>query len=61
VFDAIADFGVFANCPKLRAWRSALGERASVRHAVGEDYAERLHSFLLERRSHLSRLMAPVQ
>jgi glutathione S-transferase len=57
VFDTIADFGVFDGLPKVQAWRSALAQRPSVRNAVTADYPERLHGFLLARRSHLSALM----
>jgi len=46
VFDAIADLGVFADTPKVRAWRRALSERPSVRQAVAADYPERLAEFL---------------
>jgi glutathione S-transferase len=56
-FDRIADFGILAGLPKVAAWRHALGERASVRDAVGADYPKRLRRFLQERRSHLSSLM----
>ena len=38
VFEAIADIGVFAATPKVRAWRQALAFRPSVRDAVGQDY-----------------------
>lgn len=58
VFDTIADFGVFAATPKVRAWRQALAARPSVRAAVAADYPERLRRFLLARRSELSRRMA---
>lgn len=57
VFDGIADFGVFAHTPKLRAWRAALGQRPSVRDAVRADYPELLRNFLLARQSALSRRM----
>lgn len=53
VFDAIVDTGVFADMPKVRAWRSALAERPSVRDAVAPDYAERLHAFLVRHDAHL--------
>ncbi|MDR3376562.1 MAG: glutathione S-transferase family protein [Ancalomicrobiaceae bacterium] len=47
VFDTIADTGIFADIPKVRAWRSALAERPSVRAAVAPDYGERLRAFLV--------------
>lgn len=57
VFEAIDDFGFFAQTPKLRAWRAALAQRPSVRKAVRADYPELLRNFLLARRSALSRRM----
>jgi glutathione S-transferase len=46
VFDGLADFGVFAETPRVRAWRQALAERPSVREAVVADYPDRLQAFL---------------
>lgn len=46
LFDTIAETGVFANTPRVRAWRTALAERPSVKQAVGSDYPFRLHAFL---------------
>lgn len=60
VFDTIADFGVFTNAPKVRAWRDALQQRPSVRSAVRADYTQLLHTFLLRRNSELSRRMIQV-
>ncbi|HZH26555.1 MAG TPA: glutathione S-transferase family protein [Azospirillaceae bacterium] len=57
-FETIADFGIFADLPKVSAWRAALAERPSVRNAVTEDYPSRLSTFLRVRNSHLSGLMA---
>ena len=57
VFDKIADFGLLSSMPKLATWRAALADRHSIRNAVTPDYADRLWSFLLARKSHLSRLM----
>jgi glutathione S-transferase len=57
VFDRIGDFGVFINQPKVREWRAALAARSSVRHAVTDDYEQRLWTFLEARKSHLSKLM----
>jgi glutathione S-transferase len=57
VFDAIADFGIFAERPKVQAWRRALTGRPSVIAAVGADYPAQLEKFLLARRSELSRLI----
>jgi glutathione S-transferase len=58
VFDAIADVGVFASTPKVRAWREALARRPSVVQAVGSDYPERLHAFLVRHDAHLLKLAA---
>lgn len=60
VLDVIDDFGVFANTPKVRAWREALQHRPSVRSAVRADYTQLLHDFLLRRNSELSRRMIQV-
>ena len=35
VFDELIDLSVFADTPKVRAWRTALAQRPSVRTAVG--------------------------
>ena len=57
VFLAIDDFGFFAHTPKVRAWRTALAQRPSVRDAVSADYPELLRDFLLTHQSALSRRM----
>jgi glutathione S-transferase len=57
MFDQIGDFGIFEATPKVRAWRSILAARPSVRDAVLPDYPERLRAFLLARNSHVTRLM----
>jgi glutathione S-transferase len=53
VIDEIAELGIFAKTPKVRAWRKALAVRASVRNAVGADYNDRLRAFLSDRKAHL--------
>lgn len=53
VIDDIADLGVLAATPKVRAWRKALSERPSVRNAVSTDYNDRLRAFLKDRKAHL--------
>jgi glutathione S-transferase len=58
VFDGIAETGVFAETPKVRAWRAALSKRPSVRGAVTADYGERLRAFLVARGAHLLKLAA---
>ncbi|MDZ4137398.1 MAG: glutathione S-transferase family protein [Erythrobacter sp.] len=57
VFEQIAEFGVLKDKQKTAAWRAALAERASVRDAVGDNYNERLLSFLRNRKSALSSLL----
>ena len=59
VFDGLADLGVFAATPKLRAWRAALARRPSVRDAVDADYPARLHAFLVRHEAHLLSLATP--
>jgi glutathione S-transferase len=58
VFDEIADFGILAGMPKIKRWREALAHRASVRSAVGADYARLLRAFIDRRKSYLSQLQA---
>jgi len=58
VFDRIADLGVFAATPKVRAWRKGLAARPSVRNAVGDDYGKRLQAFLVQHNAHLIKLAA---
>jgi glutathione S-transferase len=57
VLDAIDEFGVFADTPKVNHWRRLLQTRASIQHAVTEDYEHRLIIFLKQRNSYLSKLM----
>jgi glutathione S-transferase len=56
-FERIADFGFFADLPKVAAYRAALAARPSVRAAVVGDYPARLMAFLHRRSSHLSTLI----
>jgi glutathione S-transferase len=60
VFDAIADFGVFTDTPKVTKWRQALQARPSVQQAVVADYPQRLLTFLKNKKSHISTLIADV-
>ncbi|EJT03092.1 glutathione S-transferase family protein [Rhizobium sp. CCGE 510] len=46
LFDTLGDSGIFDGLERVKRWRKALSERASVRAAVGEDYPERLTDFL---------------
>lgn len=57
VFDRIGDFGILDGKPFVRAWRQALRERPSIRHAVAPDYPLRLHAFLQAKKSQLSTII----
>lgn len=58
VFDELTDLSVFAETPKVRAWRKALAQRGSVRTAVGPDYPQLLHAFLVRYDAHILKLAA---
>jgi glutathione S-transferase len=58
VFDELTDLSVFAETPKVRAWRKALAQRGSVRTAVGPDYPQLLHAFLVRYDAHMLKLVA---
>ena len=58
VFDTLIDLSVFAETPKVRAWRAALVKRPSVRTAVGADYPQLLHAFLVRHNAHMLKLAA---
>jgi glutathione S-transferase len=53
VFDQISNSHIFDATPKVRAWRRALAERPSVRHAVVPEYPRHLHAFLQKHEAHL--------
>lgn len=61
VFDAIGDFGFFADQPKMEHWRAALASRASVKAAVTNDFEVQLLAFLKLRGSALSAIIAAQQ
>jgi glutathione S-transferase len=61
VFDRVAETGVFAATPRVRAWRVAVAERPSVRDAVTADYGERLRAFLIQHDARLIKLAAGRQ
>jgi glutathione S-transferase len=56
VFDRIVDLGIFDNLPKIKVWRNALQQRASIQLAVATEYPELLLRFLREQNSYISRL-----
>jgi len=58
VFDQLIDLSVFADTPKVRAWREELAKRPSVRTAVGADYPQLLHAFLVRHDAHMLKLAA---
>lgn len=58
VYDRHVDLGIFADLPKVQAWRVALAARSSVQQAVAADYPEKLLGFLKARGSELARRIA---
>ncbi|UGQ47538.1 glutathione S-transferase family protein [Massilia endophytica] len=54
VLDGMAGLHYFEDCPKLRAWREALRQRASVKDAVSAEYPQLLAGFLKARNSAVS-------
>ncbi|GGI32143.1 glutathione S-transferase family protein [Bradyrhizobium guangdongense] len=58
LFDDLTDHGIFRDVPKVRAWRAELAKRPSVRTAVGADYPQLLHAFLVRHDAHLLKLAA---
>lgn len=55
VIDDLIDVDVFAGMPNVADWRCALSDRPSVKNAVGQDYYERLLTFLANRDSIIGR------
>jgi glutathione S-transferase len=58
VIDAIGDFGIFADKPKLVQWRKQLAARPSIQNAVSADYNALLRAFLARKGAYLSQLEA---
>ncbi|MBR1210122.1 glutathione S-transferase family protein [Bradyrhizobium sp. JYMT SZCCT0180] len=58
VFDELIDLSIFAEAPKVRAWRTELARRDSVQSAVGTDYPQLLHAFLVRHNAHMLKLAA---
>jgi len=57
VFDAISDFGILADKPKITRWRASLAARPSVKSAVSAEYPALLRDFLIRRNSFISGLI----
>ncbi|MFS8143940.1 glutathione S-transferase family protein [Rhizobium sp. BR 249] len=55
LFDTLGDSRIFDGLERVKRWRKALSERASVRDAVSEDYPQRLTEFLEKHNSILLR------
>ena len=53
VFDTLIDLSIFAETPNVGAWRTELAKRESVRNAVGADYPQLLHAFLVRHDAHM--------
>jgi glutathione S-transferase len=59
VFDPVSGIDFLADAPKLRAWRTALAQRPSVRSAVSDDYPALLTEFVIRQNGVLGgRLLA---
>ena len=58
VFDELIDLSIFGQTPKVRAWRTELAKRDSVQSAVGTDYPQLLHAFLVRHDAHMLKLAA---
>lgn len=58
LFDELTEHGIFSDVPKVRAWRTELAQRPSVRTAVGADYPQLLRAFLVRHDAYLLKLAA---
>ncbi|MBY3072549.1 glutathione S-transferase family protein [Rhizobium laguerreae] len=56
LFETLGDGDIFEGLERVKRWRKALSERASVKAAVGEDYPQWLMEFLEKHNSILLRL-----
>jgi glutathione S-transferase len=54
--DAIADFSILADSPKIKVWQRAIQQRPSVQRAFTQDYIQQLLTALAQRSSYLSGL-----
>ena len=61
IFDNIGDIELLADSPKTRAWRETVSARPSVIGAPPKGYEARLVNFLINRKSHLSRLIGQAE
>lgn len=59
-FDAIDNFGIMTETPRVARWRNALAARPSIRDAVTPDYPACLRTFIENRSSALSRRVAKL-
>jgi glutathione S-transferase len=59
-FERIADLHVFDGLAKVKAWRRALAERASVRNAVAPNYGDLLYAFIQKKNGVLAGLAQPA-
>lgn len=57
-FEREATLFLLADLPNLADWRDRLLRRESVKASVLPDFPDRLHAFLVSRRSHLSELIS---
>jgi glutathione S-transferase len=57
LIEQVGDFGFFDDLPRVNAWRRALRKRPSIRHAVVDDYHDRLRNFFAGLDSELGRLV----
>jgi len=60
VFSSVVDINLFDDCPKVQLWREAMRRRASVKHAVADDYANQLLMFTKKKGGYLSGLIQQV-
>lgn len=61
VIERLVDLGLFADVPRVAAWRQRLSNRPSVKGAVTAEYLERLTTFLLAKNSYLSKRVAEAR
>jgi glutathione S-transferase len=61
VFGEAGEGDLFEATPKVLAWRNALAERASVRHAVTADYPALLRNFVIAQGGVLGRRLASLE